>query len=376
MKETLSDIKQKIINGVYKNEEHIRLSLVARLLAELGWDIWNPSEVYTEFNPVPYEDKTKIDIALFSTSRKPDVFIEVKALGKIRSDLERTEIQVRDYNRDNGALFCIITDGQNWRFYFQPARCRFSEKCFESFDLLDDDLLDIEESLKRFLSKDSIENGSAAIEAQKYLRIKGIGKVIKDKLPEARRAVLISPYPSLPEALMTLVVEDSPEITYEEVQKFLKDFDSKPISGQLPNKSYNTSSDFSPVVEQKQCDAYNPPNLYFTKILDARIDNQRAINWNNLLSCAIKLALQREISVRELQNIIGYCVEEGQKNIDGFSPLPGTNVSFAHVDANRAWNHTLALAQKLKIAVSVKFRWREKPNAAFPGKEGKLYWKP
>ncbi len=375
MKETLSDIKQKIIDGVYKNEEHVRLSLVARVLIELGWDIWNPNEVYTEYHPVPYEDKTKIDIALFSTSRKPDVFIEVKALGKIRSDLERTEIQVRDYNRDNGALFCIITDGQNWRFYFQPARCRFSEKCFESFDLLDDELIDIEESLDKFLSKSSIENGSAEIEAQKYLRIKGIYKVIKDRLPEAKRAVLISPYPSLPEALMTLVVEDSPEITYEEVQKFLKDFDSKPI--QLPIiKSNVHPSVVSTLTQQENFDAQRPPNLYFTKIIEGRIGEQQADNWNHLLSSAIKIALDRQISIQELKNIVGKCVENGQKYVDGFSPLPGTNISFAHVDANRAWSLTLALAQKLNIELSVKFKWREKEKAAFPGKEGQLYWKP
>jgi len=372
MKETLSDIKQKIINGVYKNEEHVRLSLVARVLAELRWDIWNPSEVYTEYNPVPYEDRTKIDIALFSTSRKPDVFIEVKAIGKIKSDLEKTEIQLRDYNRDNTALFSIITDGQNWRFYFPQTRGRFSEKCFKSINLLDDDLIDIEDSLNKFLSKSSIENGIAATEAQKYLRFNEIQQLMEEKLPEAKRAISIPPYPRLPEALMTLIAEEGHKITSDDAQNFLKDFDSKPTSP-LPLTATIIQSDEH--YTSKIFDPHNPPNLHFTKIIEARIDVQPANNWNNLLSCAIRIALQRQISVYELQSI-SVPVKEGQINIDGFSHLSKTNVSFQNVDANHAWSLTLALAKRLNLEVLVRFRWHEKEKAAFPGKEGKLYWKP
>jgi hypothetical protein len=39
MNELLADIKAKLESGDYKNEEHIRLSLVARVLQILGWDI-------------------------------------------------------------------------------------------------------------------------------------------------------------------------------------------------------------------------------------------------------------------------------------------------------------------------------------------------
>ncbi|MBW8003089.1 MAG: hypothetical protein FVQ80_13900 [Planctomycetes bacterium] len=39
MKDILSDIRTKIKNGCYKNEEHVRLSLVARILQKLGWNL-------------------------------------------------------------------------------------------------------------------------------------------------------------------------------------------------------------------------------------------------------------------------------------------------------------------------------------------------
>jgi predicted type IV restriction endonuclease len=375
MKDTLVDIREKITNGMYKNEEHVRLSLVSRILWQLGWDIWNPLEVNCEYNVSPDEDKSKVDIALFLTPRKPDVFIEVKAIGKIGNDLARTEIQLRDYNRDNTALFSVITDGQSWRFYFSQAGGKFSDKCFKSVNLLEDDLSDVEDSLNRFLAKDAIENGSAATEAKNYLRLNEKQRAMEDKLSEAKRAILLPPYPSLPGILVTLVAEEGFQITTEEAQNFIKEVDSN-----APATRSLTLDIVKPILsdtsnEQRSFDPCKPPNLLFTKILEAKIDMQRANNWNNLLSCAIKVALQKRISVNELQSI-SVPVKEGQVNTDGYSPLPGTGVSFCNVDANRAWQLTLSLAKKLKMEVLVKFKWREKEGAAYPGKEGMLHWSP
>src|SRR5437867_10735107 len=130
MKETLVDIRAKLKNGLFRNEEHVRLSLVARILKELGWDIWNPDEVNTEFCTVPTEDRTKVDIALFPKPHMPVVFIEVKPVGKLESDLLQTERQLRDYNKNNSALFCVITDGRRWRLYYALTTGEFSQKCF------------------------------------------------------------------------------------------------------------------------------------------------------------------------------------------------------------------------------------------------------
>ena len=41
LREALEDIRRKLNAGVYQNEEHVRLSLVARILQALEWDIWN-----------------------------------------------------------------------------------------------------------------------------------------------------------------------------------------------------------------------------------------------------------------------------------------------------------------------------------------------
>ena len=105
MNDALQDIVIRLRDNQYKNEEQIRLGVVYRLLNELGWDIWNPQEVCTEFQAIRREDATRVDIALFLQPllNRPDVFIEVKALGKLMPMLNAAEIQLRDYNRDNQA---------------------------------------------------------------------------------------------------------------------------------------------------------------------------------------------------------------------------------------------------------------------------------
>jgi len=114
MLEIVTDIREKLQHGEYQNEEHIRLSLVCRLLSELGWNIWNPREVNSEFPAIPMEDKTKVDIALFAKEFSPSVLVEVKAVGRITPSLTEVERQVRDYNRNNTALFSVITDVRSW----------------------------------------------------------------------------------------------------------------------------------------------------------------------------------------------------------------------------------------------------------------------
>ena len=99
MRDTIENIREKLRNNIYENEEHIRLSIVIRILDKLGWDIWNPSKVYPEFPVAPGEDQTRVDLALFSSSSTPSVFIEIKAIGKIETNLNQIERQLRDYNR-------------------------------------------------------------------------------------------------------------------------------------------------------------------------------------------------------------------------------------------------------------------------------------
>src|ERR1017187_9851663 len=94
---------------------------------------------------------------------------------------------MRNYNRDNQAMFTVITDGRNWRFYLSSAGGEFSRRCFKTFDLLDDNLEEVEASLSAFLRKSEIEN--ARQKAEDYLKLNQIQRTAEDCLPEPRRRI-------------------------------------------------------------------------------------------------------------------------------------------------------------------------------------------
>ena len=139
MKTVLEDIAVRLCSGDYKNEEHVRAAIVNRLLQQLGWDIWNPLEVHPEFSPIRSEDSTRVDIAVFLPPQhlRPAIFIEVKTVGKLATNLEMAERQLRDYNRNNQAEISVLTDGQFWRFYWAGAAGEFRQKCFEEINLIE-----------------------------------------------------------------------------------------------------------------------------------------------------------------------------------------------------------------------------------------------
>ncbi len=243
MIDTLNDIKTKLINREYQNEEHIRFSLVGRIINSLEWNIWNPKEVFTEYIPVPNEDKTKVDIALFINHyNPPSVFIEVKSLGKI--DVKLAELQLRDYNRNNTSEFSIITDGQIWRFYYSQTGGEFSDKCFKIINFIEDDIETIKNIFLQFLSKKNIENKSAKNEAEIYLNLSKKQRAMGDVLGKAQKMINEPPFPSLPQALIECVKLIGFEITLSEASDFLKkrNFSAKVNESKINLTSINNNN--------------------------------------------------------------------------------------------------------------------------------------
>lgn len=253
MNELLTDIKARLLNGEYKNEEHVRLSLVARVLQGLGWNIWDPLEVNAEFVVVPNEDNKKVDVALFLHSTVPSVFIEIKAVGQMGTKLPATEHQLKNYNRDNQATLTVITDGRKWRFYLSSANGPFSSRCFKTFDLLDDDLEQVELSLSESLKRSEIENENAKHKAEEYLKLDRIQRTAEDCLPEARRKISEPPYRSLPDELVCLVKRKGFSITRDAAVKFIEEADKrKPLvllaEQTAPTPTPNSDNKFTLIV--------------------------------------------------------------------------------------------------------------------------------
>jgi hypothetical protein len=124
-----------------------------------------------------------------------------------------------------------------------------------------------------------------------------------------------------------------------------------------------------------ECQPDQPPNLSFTKIIQATFGTQNVTKWNELVRCAVGEAKRKGISTSKLRSF-SIPIQDGLKTDEGYHPLPDIGVAVAGVDAGNAWSISLCLAKELNVKIMVRFRWREKDGAAHPGKEGLLQWEP
>jgi len=364
--DTLEDIQRRLRENQYKNEEHVRLSLVARILQEYGWDIWDPTEVNTEFVPVPEEDNKRVDFALFVPPQTPAVFIEVKPIGGI-TNLAQTERQLRDYNRNMAATFCIITDGREWRFYYSLTPGEFRDKCFRTANLLTDDLSDIKRTFAVFLDKNQVQSTEARKQAENLLSLNRTERILADCLPDARRAVLRPPYPNLPDALKALAEQRGISVSREDAAAFIEKSEKQPPP---PDKDREPQRRTDGVTEY---DPDNPPDLSRTAITSATIGGQGARNWNDLVAAGIRLAWEQgHTDIAEMRNWSGANIRPGRHTRNGFHLVRGANVSFQYVQASRAWEIASKIAAKLRVPITVDFIWRDDPDAAHPGQQARM----
>ena len=229
LRDVIEDIQKKLKANAYQNEEHVRLSLVARVVQALGWDIWNPGEVATEFQVVPDEDRTKVDMALFAVSSYPAVFIEIKAVGKMEGNLPSIEAQVRDYTRNITTPFAIITDGKLWRFYYVKGDGSFGQKLFDSVDLSKVDTFHAEKVFESYLSKTEVRNGNSENEAKKKLNVTQVYLEMANCFPNAQARTLREPYPNLPDAIILEMSSKGYTVTRQEAVAFIRSRDGKQV---------------------------------------------------------------------------------------------------------------------------------------------------
>jgi len=206
MKQTIEDIRSLLKDGTFKDEQHVRFSLVGRLCQSLGWNIWNPEEFYTEYRVkrLPQQNITKditgrVDVALFipeKTSEGAEVFIEVKTPGKLDSDLIAGETQLHLYNAYHKSAISILTDGIKWRFYLPSAGGEFEDKLFNELNILDDDPDDVAQTFEMILKKENYRIkalNTAEDMRNELVRIKLIGSVKAEAINMHEKTDL-SPY--------------------------------------------------------------------------------------------------------------------------------------------------------------------------------------
>lgn len=377
MRETLIDIRNLLISRKYKNEEQVRLSLVARIVQKLDWNIWDPEQVFTEFRTNQKDDKRKVDIAIFSNSDYPTIFIEIKSSEKLNnpSELAKSEEQLRDYNADLTALFTVLTDGNQWRFYYSSEGGSFSTKCFRIVNIMKDDIDDIVSAFYTYLKREIVLSGEAKKEAHAHLMLNRSQKIMDECLPHAKREVedgLLT----LVDALKKNVEKKGITITDEEALNFIHEQNSKKTSSntfyQEPYKEA-IKTVTNPNHNERTIYSDNLPDLSFTKVEAGIIGSEKGNNWNNLLDMCLRQLInsgwsrEKLFSTSAKLNII-----ESHSTQNGFRTIAGTGFSIQGVDTNKAAYALVELSKRSGLRLEVNFHWRDKPGVVFPNKKGRI----
>lgn len=146
------DVREKLSRGVFSNEDQVSKGVVMRLLQQLGWDVYDPAQVSSEFRI----GNRKADYALRHGPFGSAVLIEVKDVGKATP---KGEDQLFDYCFKEGVPLAVLTDGRVWNFYWPAGRGNYEQRRFAVADLVDDEAPDCARMLNRYLAFHAVTSG-------------------------------------------------------------------------------------------------------------------------------------------------------------------------------------------------------------------------
>jgi len=107
-------------------EQNTKAALIEPVLEGLGWDIRDWDEVHREFRSKARDKPVDYALKCLGT---PRLFIEAKALGQDLGD-RKWIAQVLGYATVAGVEWCVLTDGDEYRFYNAAAPVDAEEKLF------------------------------------------------------------------------------------------------------------------------------------------------------------------------------------------------------------------------------------------------------
>jgi hypothetical protein len=135
-------------------EQNTKASLIEPLLESLGWDTRDFEEVHREYKAKRAD--RPVDYAL-QLALKPQIFIEAKGLGENLTDRKWTS-QILGYATVAGVTWCVLTDGDEYRFYNSTAPVDADEKLFCQIRLSDGQHDQLHQTLG-LISRASVETG-------------------------------------------------------------------------------------------------------------------------------------------------------------------------------------------------------------------------
>lgn len=108
------------------NEQNTKSALIEPILEALGWDIGDPDEVFREYKPTSRDCPVDYALALVHDLK---LFVEAKGLNGDLTD-RRWVTQILSYATVAGVEWCVLTDGDTYRFYNATAAVDAEQKLF------------------------------------------------------------------------------------------------------------------------------------------------------------------------------------------------------------------------------------------------------
>ena len=195
------------------DETAIKQTVILRLLADLGWNIFDRGEVYPEFT---IEGK-RVDYALRCKNIEK-VFIEVK---RPEANLEKHYEQLLNYSFKQGVQLAILTNGVTWWFYLPLKEGAWTNRKFYTIDFKNQSENEIAEKLIPFLSKENVLSDKSIRTAEETLKSKNREKEIENSLPVVWKNLLNKP---IPEFIQLLADETEKYCGYRPTDKYVTEF--------------------------------------------------------------------------------------------------------------------------------------------------------
>lgn len=182
LKEHIDNVRNKLKNKEYPNEQAVRLGIIDPLLRILDWPTNEPQIVFPEY-PV---GSGNVDYALCHPSSTPRVFIEAKQVGNIKG----AEEQLFGYDSRIRVPIAVLTDGQIWRFFHPTGEGTWAERKTSELDFIAGNSEKSAECLSRYLNYESIRSGKAVDAIREDYDNLVRQRKIEGGLPEAWRALI------------------------------------------------------------------------------------------------------------------------------------------------------------------------------------------
>jgi len=256
--DTVADVTERLRQGRFSNEQAISQGIVLRLLQDLGWNTWDTSIVWPEFQT----GEGRADFALCHPASKPAVFIEVKQPGGAENGIR----QALEYAFHTGVPLIVLTDGKTWSFYLPAEQGSYEDRRVYKLDLFERPSIEAAVTLQRYLERSRIESGDALETARKEYRSRSRRSQARGAIPDAWRELVEKGDEMLVEILASAVESKAgvrPEV--DDVAEFLAGLGRvllTPTPKGPPIVASNASSTLTPVPARQAPDLQRRGQLF------------------------------------------------------------------------------------------------------------------